>query len=126
MPIDPIDFIAIIFIVFIVVFCVIAMIRGRKRDKTYKQQLEEELKKVPKIDETIHVEVVDQKCFVTSEGTKLPKTAQNFVIFFQDDHGEILKIPVEEDIYDAFEIGQVGKFTLIGGRVQGFVLDEQE
>ena len=72
----------------------------------------------------MHAKVVDVSCFITHIGTKLPKVVKNFVVVFEDDNEQIHKIPVEEDIYDSFEIGQIGELTLIDGKINSYVLDE--
>ncbi len=72
---------------------------------------------------TLHAKVVDQRCFVTRTGTKIPKVVKHFVVIFQDDE-RTYEIAVEEEMYDAFEIGQIGELTLIDGNIASYVLDE--
>jgi hypothetical protein len=73
---------------------------------------------------TLHVKVVDQRCFVTWIGTKTPKVVKHFVVIFQDDSKQVYEIEVEEDMYDGFEVGQIGELTLIEGKVSSYLLDE--
>jgi hypothetical protein len=72
----------------------------------------------------MRAKVVDMCCFTETVGTQPPRLVQNFFVFFEDDGGEIHKIAVSEDMYVAFEVGQVGELTLIDGNVSSYVLDE--
>ena len=51
------------------------------------------------------------------------KTVKEFVIVFEDSEGKFRRVLVGEDMYDAFEEGQVGMLTLINGQIDSFVLD---
>ncbi len=73
---------------------------------------------------TIHAKVVDVRCFITREGTKIPKVVRHFVVIFQDDNEQTYEIAVKEDIYDGFEVGQIGKLTLTDGNIVSYILDE--
>ena len=73
---------------------------------------------------TMHVRVVDLGCFVTHKGTKTPRVEENYVIAFENDCGERCEFSVGRDMYDGFEIGQVGELTVIDGKVSSYVLDE--
>ncbi len=72
---------------------------------------------------TMHARVADMCCFTETVGTQSPRLVQNFLVFFEDDGGEIHKIAVDEEIYCGFEVGQVGELTIIDGRISGYVLD---
>ena len=72
-------------------------------------------------------EVVDMACGVNSvgyQGYKLPRAVKSFVISFRTESGELLHLEVEEEYYDAFDIGQVGDLELINGRIASFEVDE--
>ena len=82
----------------------------------------------PAKEESFHAKVIDRVCGVntkTSNAYKIVKTVKEFLIVFEDDERKFHKILVKEDMYDAFEEGQVGTLTLIGGRLDSFVLDEE-
>jgi len=72
---------------------------------------------------TLHARVVDQRCFLTREGTRLPRVQKHFWVSFEDDSGQIHQIAVDEDVYNGVAVGQVGVLTLIDGAVLSFVLD---
>ena len=74
----------------------------------------------------MHVKVVDMCCFTETVGTQQPRLVQNFFVFFEDDGGEIHKIAVSEDMYVAFEVGQVGELVLIDGDVSSYTLDDDK
>ena len=71
-------------------------------------------------------EVIDLSCGVKSvgyQGYKLPRATKIFVISFKTERGDVLDLEVEEEYYDAFEIGQVGRLELINGRIASFEVD---
>jgi hypothetical protein len=73
---------------------------------------------------TMHVRVVDHGCFVTKRGTQVPIIEENYVVAFEDTDGNRYEMNVGFDLYDGFEVGQVGELTLIDGNVSSYVLDE--
>ncbi len=76
---------------------------------------------------SIHAEVVDMTCGVTSVGYqnfKMPKAEKYFIITFKDDKEESLQILVDEELYGGFEIGMKGNLTLIDGQLSSFEPDE--
>jgi len=84
--------------------------------------VEQEVKTV-----TVHARVIDMACSVKSVGTqcyKLPKTVKTFVIQFQNDAGEILDLTVSEEMYEGFDKGLAGSLTIIDGKLDSFVPDE--
>jgi len=100
------------------------LLRKHGEKDTPSHSIEEQLNKEPQT-LTLRVKVIDQNCFVSYVGgAKSPKAVKNFVVVFQDDNEQTHKIAVEEDIYDAFEIGQTGELTLIDGKVSSYILDE--
>ncbi len=68
--------------------------------------------------------VIDQMCAVRTVGIKTPKTLKEFVIIFQTENGETLKLNVPEEMYDGFEKGQTGILSLVNGELYSFVIDE--
>ncbi|MBO5271054.1 MAG: hypothetical protein J6B77_09725 [Clostridia bacterium] len=125
--IDPNLLIAAAVIVLAIVGFAALMIRSYKRagknaaaEEAY---VEERLKETPET-VTVHARVVDQCCFTTTVGIKAPKAVKAFFVSFAGDDGMLYKIPVSEEMYDAFEIGQVGELTLINGEVGSYILDE--
>ena len=80
------------------------------------------------IQESFHAKVIDRICGIntkTSSSYKMVKTVKEFVIVFEDGEGMFRRVLVSENMYDAFEEGQVGPLTLINGQIDSFVLDEE-
>ena len=78
------------------------------------------------IKETFCAKVIDRICGIntkTSNAYKMVKTVKEFVIVFEDSEGKFRRVLVGEDMYDAFEEGQVGMLTLLNGQIDSFVLD---
>ena len=76
---------------------------------------------------TMHARVIDMACSVKSVGTqcyKLPKAVKTFAIQFQNDAGEILDLTVTEEMYDGFDKGLAGSLTIVDGKLDSFVPDE--
>ena len=115
-------------IAFFVLFTVLSIkeAKAKKDSRTFVAPSPEELfESSPEVIE-LHGEIVDLSCSVGSVGMKMPKTVKCFFIHLKEDSGELHRIPVAEEIYDAFEIGQVGTLTLIDGITNTFVLDGEE
>ncbi len=77
---------------------------------------------------TFHAEVVDMACGVNMIGYqayKQPKAVKQFIISFKNDDGEILHLPVSEEIYEGFDCGLTGTLTLIDGRLDSFEPDSE-
>ena len=74
--------------------------------------------------ETFSVTVTDMSCRVYSKGIKIPKTVREFNVVFTDAEGKGIEISVDEELYSAFETGQRGTLTMIGGMMYSFELDE--
>ena len=75
---------------------------------------------------TLHAEVVDMTCGVKMlpyQSYKLPQSVKQFIITFKTDDGNIITLPVLEEMYDGFEIGLVGTLTTIDGKLDSFQLD---
>ena len=73
--------------------------------------------------EILHVSVVEQHCRVDAVGTRSFRNVKTFLIRVRDDFGNEREILLPEELYDAFEVGQVGTLTLVDGEVYSFELD---
>ena len=73
--------------------------------------------------EILHICVVEQYCRVDAVGTRSVRNVKTFAIHVRDDFGNERKIELPEELYDAFEVGQVGTLTLVDGEVYSFELD---
>lgn len=98
---------------------------------TKEQKLKKKAEENEKIDdepiqyETIEitVKVVDQCCRARMVGVKYPKSIEEYFISFEKDNGEVLNLAVPKECYDGFDIGQIGKLTLVDGELYSFVPD---
>ena len=72
----------------------------------------------------LNVKVIDLKIETHYEGIKTPRLVKTFLVFFEDKNGNVIKIDVSEENFDAFEKGQKGLLTLQDGQLYSFVLDE--
>lgn len=116
----------------IFVIIIIGILDYRKnKDKYLTKEQYRELEEARLNDEgeitNAHVEVVDLECGVTTIGYqayKQPKAVKYFIIHFKYDNGDIIKIPVNEEMYEGFDIGLTGTLTLIDGKLKSFELDE--
>ena len=62
-------------------------------------------------------------CEVVSVGYqsyRQPRAEQRFFIKFKAESGEIFDLRVSESVYEGFEVGLVGKLTLIDGQLDSF------
>lgn len=73
--------------------------------------------------EILHVTVTEQYCRVDAVGTRSFRNVKTFAIHVRDAFGNERKIELPEELYDAFEVGQVGTLTLVDGEVYSFELD---
>ena len=111
-----------------VIFCAIMGIKQYKRDIAKQKELKKEDSKPDEPEYTTvttRATVVDQTCCVKMVGIKTPKTVKEFVIVFQLENGDILKLNVPEEMYDGFEQGQTGILSIIDGALYGFELEEK-
>ena len=72
----------------------------------------------------LNVKVIDLKLETHYEGIKTPRLVKTFLVFFEDKNGNVIKIDVSEENFDAFEKGQKGLLTLQDAQLYSFVLDE--
>ena len=129
MPLDSMDIFAIgmgIIGAFFIIFLVVAFKTKPSKEEMMAEE-DERLDAEGEIFET-HAEVVDMACDTVSVGYqayKLPKAEKHFYVKFRDDDGQIYDIRVSEEYYFAFEKGQTGTLTLLDGKLDSFVLDEE-
>ncbi len=108
-----------------IVFSVMAfVIAGIKYKKDHPDGIDAEIEKMfidpEAVTVTVNATVVDMVCRAEMVGTKMPKAVRNFVVIFQTEDGEILKINVPEEMYDGFDKGQTGILTLADGDLYSF------
>ena len=96
--------------------------KRQKAEKATRDQSEETSIEVQTVD--LNVKVIDLKFETHYEGIKTPKLVKTFLVFFEDKNGNVIKIDVSEENFDAFEKGQKGLLTLQDGELYSFVLDE--
>lgn len=110
----------------VVIFAFICVvIFGNKRTKTKKEtdlEIDEYLNSEGEII-TTHAEVIDIACGTKMVGSKNPKAVQWFVITFKKDNGEIIEVPVDNEMYEGFDIGMKGELKLVNGQLNSFQLD---
>ena len=114
-------------IVWIIILIVKDYKKGKAENRREKiREAEEEMLNDMGTVTSLHAEVVDMACGVTSIGYqnfKQPRAEKYFIITFKDDNGESLQISVDEELYGGFEIGMKGNLTLIDGQLSSFELD---
>ena len=59
-------------------------------------------------------------CGTKMIGTKTPKSSQWYMIVFRDDLGKIIEVPVNQEMYEGFEIGMHGTLKLVDGAIYSF------
>ena len=96
--------------------------KRQKAEKATRDQSEETSIEVQTVD--LNVKVIDLQFETHYEGIKTPKLVKTFLVFFEDKNGNVIKIDVSEENFDAFEKGQKGLLTLQDGELYSFVLDE--
>jgi hypothetical protein len=98
---------------------------AKKARKDYREFLDEHEEEIyptsfPTVAE--RMTVVDCYCYVETVGMKHSKAMKNFVVEFASDDDRRLKLPVSEEMYDGFEIGQCGILTTVEGELFSFDL----
>ena len=73
--------------------------------------------------EILHVRVTEQHCRLAAVGMRSFRNVKTFLIRVRDDFDNEREIELPEELYDAFEIGQIGTLTLVDGEVYSFELD---
>ena len=118
---------------FVIVFC--GIFGGLFYLIRVEEKLEKEAKPIPPerdihdidnyepIYEKKDVTVADMFCKSELVGTKLPKSVQTFMIRFEDEYGKQFDIPVIEDYYHSFEVGQRGTLTTVDGDFYSFEVE---
>lgn len=90
---------------------------GTKEDR--EARIEEYFDDDGEIVET-RAEVVDMACGTKMVGTKTVKSLEWYVIVFKDDLGKIIEVPVNQEMYEGFEIGMHGTLKLVDGAIYSF------
>ena len=118
---------SLIIIAAIVLSVMAFVIAGIKYKKDHPDGIGAEIEKMfvdpESVTETVRATVIDMACSAEMVGTKMPKAVRNFVIIFQAENGEILKINVPEEMYDGFDKGQTGILTLADGDLYSFEVE---
>ena len=118
---------SLIIIAAIVLSVMAFVIAGIKYKKDHPDGIDAEIEKMfvdpESVTETVRATVIDMACSAEMVGTKMPKAVRNFVIIFQTEDGEILKINVPEEMYDGFDKGQTGILTLADGDLYSFEVE---
>ena len=101
---------------------------AKNKDKMRQEVYEMEEEKLNDEGEvlTVRAKVVDLDCGVNMVGHRTPKTLKHFVVTFECDGGEIMRVSVPEVFYNGFEVGLVGILTLIDGQLTSFEPEEEE
>ena len=118
---------SLIIIAAIVLSVMAFVIAGIKYKKDHPDGVEAEIEKMfidpESVTTTVRATVIDMACSADMVGIKMPKAVRTFVIIFQTENGEILKINVPEEIYDGFDKGQTGVLTLADGDLYSFEIE---
>ena len=118
---------SLIIIAAIVISVMAFVIAGIKYKKDHPDGVEAEIEKMfidpESVTTTVKATVIDMSCSAEMVGTKMPKAVRNFVVIFQAENGEILKINVPEEMYDGFDKGQTGILTLADGDLYSFEVE---
>ncbi|MBO5934330.1 MAG: hypothetical protein J6Q94_02450 [Clostridia bacterium] len=118
---------SLIIIAAIVLSVMAFVIAGIKYKKDHPDGVDAEIEKMlidpESVTTTVRATVIDMACSADMVGTKMPKAVRNFVVIFQAENGEILKINVPEEMYDGFDKGQTGILTLADGDLYSFEIE---
>lgn len=118
---------SLIIIAAIVLSVMAFVIAGIKYKKDHPDGVEAEIEKMfidpESVTTTVKATVIDMACSADMVGIKMPKAVRNFVVIFQAENGEILKINVPEEMYDGFDKGQTGILTLADGDLYSFEIE---
>lgn len=68
-------------------------------------------------------EVIDMSCGTDMVGGKTAKSVRWFKIKFEKYDGEIIEVPVAEEMYEGIEVGMRGTLRLVDGHLNSFELD---
>lgn len=68
----------------------------------------------------LEVTVVDMQCAAVVKGTKNPKAASEYIVFFKTQDGRIIERHVDEEMYFCFDIGMQGRLTLSDNVIYSF------
>ena len=68
-------------------------------------------------------EVIDMSCGTDMVGGKTAKSVRWFKIKFEKYDGEIIEVPVDEEMYEGIEVGMRGNLRLVDDHLNSFELD---
>ena len=68
-------------------------------------------------------EVIDMSCGTDMVGGKTAISVRWFKIKFEKYDGEIIEVPVDEEMYEGLEVGMRGNLRLVDGHLNSFELD---
>lgn len=71
----------------------------------------------------VRAEVIDMACGTDMVGGKTAKSVKWFTVKFEKYDGEIIDIPVDEEMYEGIEVGMRGTLRLVDGHLNSFELD---
>ncbi len=114
----------------VIIICVVWDLKKNKDkyDKIQKEideKIEREFEREGEVI-TMHAEIVDMICGTGMVGSyRMPKSVKSFVIVFKNDEGEKLELLVPEEYYTELSVGQRGKLTVLEGRLDSFMLEEE-
>ena len=68
-------------------------------------------------------EVIDMSCGAGMVGGKVARSVKWFSVKFEKYDGEIIDLFVDEEMYEAIEVGMRGNLRLVDGRLNSFEVD---
>ena len=71
----------------------------------------------------VRAEVIDMACGTDMVGSKTAKSVKWFTVKFEKYDGEIIDIPVDEEMYEGIEVGMRGTLRLVDGALNSFELN---
>lgn len=95
-------------------------LRKKQKDDSASGKTEEIFNPVYETRELV-AEVIDMTCSVVSVGIKNPKTVREFTVCFRDENGGVIKLQVNEEMYDGIEKGQKGLLKIVDGELYSFI-----
>ena len=106
---------------FVVLF-IFAIITEKKAKKQVEAEEKTFLEKEYEKDSFLAT-VTDMHCSTEVVGIKNPKNIRSFVVTFELEGQETFVLPVNEEQYDGFDIGQRGILTVVDGELYSFEIE---
>ena len=104
--------------VFLLILIIITEKKAKKQVNANEENLEEEFEK-----DSFFATVTDMHCSTEVIGIRNPKNVRSFAITFELEGHEVFVLPVNEEQYDGFDIGQRGILTVVDGELYSFELE---